>query len=119
MTEIRRPLHDGAGYALLAAAPGITTIALRDSDGDAAMASTDRAGVRQLIEDLTLIASLAPTASTMDRATALAGAVARNFQLLIELDKTNPVAATQIAESIAHHLRSWRPAVFFAAQGSP
>lgn len=43
------------------------------------------------------------------RAAALAGAIRRNFELLRELEKTEPAAVDIIVSSMAAHLRSWRP----------
>lgn len=57
------------------------------------------------------------TPQPVDRAAALAGAVRRNFELLVELAKTDPAAADLIAAAIASHLRSWRPMALLQAGG--
>jgi len=119
MTAIRRRLHDGASYELTSLLPGTAGLDLHDTDGDRAVVTFDRAGVRQLIEDLELIAGLRPTGPTVGTAAALAGAVRRNFELLGELEKTDPAAAELIAASIANHLRSWRPMALLASQVTP
>ena len=65
---IRRDLHDGARYEVAAAAPGLVTLLVIDADGDAAPITVDRAGARQLIEDITLAAGLTPTGPKLGRA---------------------------------------------------
>lgn len=117
--SLRRDLHDGARYDLAAPAPGVTTIDLQDADGDEACLALDRAGVRRLIEDLTLVAGLTPTAPQLGRSAALAGSVQRIFALLEELDKTDPAAAAELVAAIAAHLRSWRPMALLTAQVTP
>jgi len=109
VVNIHRDLRDGAFYRLTAAAPGYTTITARDADGDTATPCLDRADVRRLIDDLTLVAGLAPSAPAVGRAAALAGSVRRIFELLGELEKTDGAAADEIVAAIAAHLRSWRP----------
>lgn len=106
---LRRELHDGAGYELAAAALGVTTLAVHDADADQACIALDRAGARQLIEDLTLAAGLTPTAPQLGRAAALAGTVRVLFERLENLDRTEPEAVAQIIAALAAHLRSWRP----------
>jgi hypothetical protein len=115
MTIIQRSLHDGASYEISANVPGYTGILVEDTDAAMTMIHLDRAGVRQLIEDLEAIAGLVPTAPTVGPAAALAGAVRRNFELIAELQKTDPAAAELLLASIAAHLRSTRP-LLMAAQ---
>lgn len=117
--SLHRDLPDGARYDLAAAAPGITTVAIVDPDGDGACIALDRAGVRRLIEDLTLSAGLTPTTPQLGRGAALAGSVQRIFALLEELDKTDSAAAAEIVAAIAAHLRSWRPMALLTAQVTP
>lgn len=116
--SIRRALHNGAGYSVIAAAHATTALIVRDLDNTASV-GLDRAAARLLIEDIELVAGLRPTESAVPLATALAGAVRRNFELLVELDKLDPAAADRIAAGIAHHLRSWKPLAILAAQGAP
>jgi len=49
----------------------------------------------------------------------LAGAVRRNFELLRELEKTEPAAVDAIVAMMAAHLRSWKPLALIAAQVTP
>ncbi len=112
--SVHRLLHDGASYDLTAAEPGVTVLAVVDADGDLAMPEIDRSQARQLIDDLTLVAGLTPTASAIGKAAAIAGAVRRNFELLAELERADPAAADAIYASIAAHLRSWKPMTMLA-----
>jgi hypothetical protein len=113
---IRRTLRSESSYVLSDESDQLTRLYVKDSDGDESESILDRAEVRRLIDDLTLIAGLAPTASTLGPAAALAGALRRNFELLAELEKTDPAAADQIAASIAAHLRSWKPMILLQSQ---
>ncbi len=116
---LHRELPGGGRYDLTAASPGVTTLGLRDHDNDAALVSLDRAGVRRLIEDLTLVAGLAPTGAVMGRAAALAGAMRRNFKLLRELKRTSPAEADAIVAIAVADLRSWDPVSLLTAQVAP
>ncbi len=117
--SLRRELPAGACYDLNASAPGITTIDVQDTDGEEACLALDRAGVRRLIEDLTLVAGLAPTGAVMGRAAALAGAMRRNFELLRELKRTSPAEADAIVAMAVADLRSWDPVSLLTAQVAP
>lgn len=119
MTSIRRALEDGAEYDLTDPTSGCVVLDIHDIDGDRAVVTFDRAQARQLIDDLTLVAQLTPTAPTIGRAAALAGAVRRNFELLEELRKTEPAEAERILAMIAAHLRSCRPTALLQAEVSP
>ena len=46
----------------------------------------------------------------------LLGAVRRNFELLIELDKTAPGEVNEILAAMVQSVRSYRPQVLIAAQ---
>lgn len=107
--ECPRDLLDGSAYRLVAAAPGTTTLHLRDPDGDVAVATLDRAEVRRLIEDAELVAGLRPVPSGMDPALALRGSLRRIFERLAELQRTNPAAVAAIVAEMTAHLRSWQP----------
>lgn len=108
--SVRRDLHDGAGYSVIASAPGVTALVVRDPlDGEEACIGLDRAATRRLIEDLELVAGLRPTGARVDLATALAGSARVLFERIRELDKIDPTAADRIASAIAAHLRAWRP----------
>jgi hypothetical protein len=50
------------------------------------------------------------------QAAVLAGAIRRNFELLKELEKTQPAAADLIYAMIANHLRSVSPLALLHAQ---
>ncbi len=112
--SLHRLLHDGAGYTLTAAAPGVTVLSVSDQDGESAAPAIDRPQVRQLIEDLQLVAGLTQTAARLPLEQALIGTARRLFERLAELDKTDPLAADRIAAAIACHLRSWRPVALLA-----
>jgi hypothetical protein len=114
MTTIHRPLHDGADYDLTDPTPGYVGLTIQDAHGDRVVVALDRTRVRQLIDDLTLVAQLTPTSPTIGRAAAIAGAVRRNFELIDELRKTEPAEAERILAMIAAHLRSCRPVVLRA-----
>ncbi len=75
--SVHRRLPGGGSYTLDALAPGVTTMSIRDADDDLAVLGFDRADVRQLIADLTLVAGLTPTGPTVTRAQAAANAIAR------------------------------------------
>lgn len=109
-----RQLHDGASYTLTAAMPGVTVLAVTDADCDSASPALDRAQVRQLIEDLQLVAGLTQTMSCLPLEQALIGSARRLFERLAELAKTDPFAADRIAVAIANHLRASRPVVLLA-----
>lgn len=111
---VTRMLHDGASLEIGSVSLGVTTIGVRDADGEIASVSLERAAVRQVIADLELIAGLRPTTTGARAALALAGAVRRNFELLGELDKTDPAAVDLIVASMLAHLRSWRPMLLTA-----
>lgn len=111
---LHRPLHDGASYYLTAAAPGVTVLTVTDADDDTAAPALDRSQVRQLIEDLQLVAGLTQTASRLPLEQALIGSAQRLFERLGELGKMDPAAADRIAAAIASHLRSARPMALLA-----
>lgn len=46
----------------------------------------------------------------------LLGAMRRNFELLVELDKTAPADVDAIVAVAVNHLRSWRPQALLALQ---
>lgn len=46
----------------------------------------------------------------------LLGAIRRNFELLVELDKTAPGEVNEILAAMVKHIRSYRPQVLLAAQ---
>ena len=52
-------------------------------------------------------------------ATVLAGAVRRNFQLLAELEKTDPAAVDVIVAMMTAHLRSWKPKAMLQSEVTP
>ncbi len=112
--SIHRLLHDGAGYTLTAAAPGVTAISLADADGDTASPALDRSQVRQLIEDLQLVAGLTQTMARLPLEQALIGSARRLFERIAELSKVDPAAADRISAAIAAHLRSAHPVVMLA-----
>lgn len=111
---VHRPLHDGASYVLTAAAPGVVTLSVSDATDGAATIALERMGARRLIDDLTLVAGLAPTAPLVGLAQALAGSARLLFDRLDELDKTDPTAVDAILATIVAHLRSRRPAALLA-----
>ncbi len=43
------------------------------------------------------------------RATQLLGAMRRNLELLVELEKTDPAGVATIVAALVSHLRSWKP----------
>lgn len=45
----------------------------------------------------------------------LLGAVRRNFELLVELEKTHPGDVTAILAAMVQHIRSYRPQALMAA----
>lgn len=112
--SVHRRLRGGGSYTLDAAALGVTTLAARDADDDLAVLGFDRAEVRQLIADLTLVAGLTPTGPTVTRAQALTGSARRLFEALAELDKTEPAVVDAILATIVAQLRSWRPVALLA-----
>lgn len=114
MTAIHRQLHDGAACDLTAAAPGVTVLSLTDTDGDTATAALDRSQVRQLVEDLQLVAGLTQTEARLPLEQALIGSARRIFERIAELAKTDPYAADRIAAAIACHLRASRSVVLLA-----
>lgn len=108
----RRELHDGAGYTLTAAAPGVIVLAARDAHGGEAHPAFDRAQARQLIEDIELVAGLRPTAAKIDLAAALAGSLRILLQRIDDdLERADPGAADQLRLAMIAHLRSKRPAL--------
>ncbi len=108
--EVRRDLHDGAGYTLTAPAPGVTALAVVDADGDTATPCFDRAAARQLVDDIMLVAGLKPTGATVDLATALEGSARILFQRIDdELERQDPAAADRIRAAMVEHLRSKCP----------
>lgn len=119
MTAIHRQLPDGASYELCAPDRAHTALSLTDADGDRSVVTLDRAQVRQLIEDLTLVAGLAPTGAIVGPAARLAGAMRRNFELLRELKRTSPAAADAIVAMVVADLRSWDPVSLLTAQVAP
>lgn len=111
-TTVHRQLHDGAGYDVTAAAPGVTVLAVRDADGDTAAPAIDRAQARQLIEDIELVAGLRPTAARTDLAVALAGSLRILLQRIDDdLERADPAAADELRLALIAHLRSKRPAL--------
>ena len=48
------------------------------------------------------------------RGTMLLGAVRRNFELLVELEKSSPADVDAIVAAMLPHLRSWRPTALLA-----
>jgi hypothetical protein len=113
---IRRALHDGAGYEVAAPAPGLVTLLAIDADGDTAPITVDRAGARQLIEDITLAAGLAPTAPQLGAGQALRGSARILFERLRELKRTDPAEADVVVATIVMDLRSWDPISLLIAQ---
>lgn len=113
-----RILADGAEYTVSAVEPGITTLAIRDADGDDAAVSLDRAGARRLVDDLELAAGIRPTPPTIGRAAALAGSIRIIFEQLRELDKTEPAEVEALVASLVSHVRSWRHVALLAG-GAP
>lgn len=51
----------------------------------------------------------ATATATSSRATMLLGAMRRNFELLVELEKTDPAGVVLIIDALVAHLRSWKP----------
>lgn len=107
--DINRDLRDGAGYRLTAEPGYITAITLRDPHGDVACIAIDRIDVRQLIDDLMLVAGLTPTPARVPLATALAGSVRTVFERLDQLDKINAFEAAKLRKTMVDHLRSSAP----------
>lgn len=108
--HIHRPIHDGAEYLVSAPTPGVTALCVQDADGDSATVSFDRSGVRQLIDDLSLVAGFTPTGMTLDLAKALEGTVRILFERLDEqLERQDPAAADRIRVAMIAHLRSKAP----------
>lgn len=118
MTNLHRDLHDGAAYDLTAAAPGVTVLCIQDADGDAASPALDRQQVRQLIEDLQLVAGLTATAARLPLEQALIGSARRLFERLEDLERVDPAAVDRIIAAITCHLRSSRPVALLAG-GAP
>ncbi len=116
---IHRSLPDGASYELCDPMPGLTALMLTDHDGDRVVVTLDRAAVRRLIDDLTLIAGLSPTAPVVGLAASIAGAMRRNFELLRELKRTAPTEADAIVAMAVADLRSWDPVSLLTAQVAP
>lgn len=112
--SIHRQLHDGASYTLTAATPGVTTVAVQDADGDTATLAIDRSQVRQLIEDLQLVAGLTATMARLPLEQALIGSARLLFERLADLEKTNPAAVDRIISAITSHIRSSKPAALLA-----
>lgn len=119
MTAIHRPLPDGGSYELCAPVPGYTALTMHDADGDRAVVTFDRGAARHLIDDLTLIAGLAPTAPQLGRAAALAGSARVLFERLRELKRDNPAGADMIVAMIVADLRSWDPVSLLTSQVAP
>lgn len=114
MTSIHRPLRDGAEYTLTAATPGVTVLATRDPDDDTTSIALDRPQVRQLIEDLQLVAGLTATMARLPLEQALIGSARLLFERIADLEKVDPAAADRIVAAIASHVRSSRPAALLA-----
>lgn len=107
--DINRDLRDGASYRLTAESGYVTAITLRDPHGDVACIAIDRADVRQLVEDITLVSGLQPTPAKIGLATALAGSARTLFDKLDQLNKIDPGAAATLRRSMVDHLRSSAP----------
>jgi len=107
--DINRELRDGAGYRLTAEPGSITAITVRDPHGDVACIAIDRIDIRQLIDDLTLVAGLRPTPSAMGLAGALTSSARMLFMRIQDLDRQDPVAAAELRKTMVDHLRSSAP----------
>lgn len=119
-TTLHRDLHDGGCYELTALNVGgvsYLALVLADADGDRAVVTLDREQQRRLIGDVTDLGGLQQTPATLGAAAALAGAVRRNFELLRDLEKTDPAGVDAIVASMATHLRSWKPLALLATTG--
>lgn len=115
---LHRELVDGASYDLYGGEPGLLGLRVRDANGGDALVYVTADQLRRLLDDLDPDKRWR-TPGTIGRAAALAGAVRRNFELLIELEKSDPAGAELIFASIANHLRSHRPMVLLAALVTP
>lgn len=49
----------------------------------------------------------------------LLGAIGINFELLKELEKTQPHEVEQIVKAMVDHVRAWKPMVLLASQDTP
>lgn len=108
--SVHREFHDGISYDIIASAPGVTTLSIADADGDRSVPSFDRAGARQLLDDIELVAGLRPTASKLDLAAALAGSLRILLQRIDDdLERVSPAAADELRLAMIAHLRSKRP----------
>lgn len=115
--QILRDIPNGASYWISEAVPGITAITICDVLLDAASIELDQAAARQLIKDLEMVAqphSTVPTpnagpAMAADRALALAGLVQIVFQRLGELDRVDPVGASNIVAAMSAELGRMGP----------
>lgn len=54
--------------------------------------------------------------TTTPKGTLLLGAVRRNFELLVELEKSTPHDAVEIVAAMIDHIRAWKPQLLLAAQ---
>lgn len=54
-----------------------------------------------------MVTASAPTMT--DRGRTLLGAMRRNLELLVELEKTAPGDVLTIVEALVHHMRAWKP----------
>lgn len=107
LLTVKRDLHDGASYEVMAALPSITVLTVRDPSGDVVIPAFDRAQVRQLIEDLELVAGLQPTGPKIDLETALTGSIRILMRKIDDdLERVNPPAAARLRAMMFAHLRS-------------
>lgn len=57
--------------------------------------------------------------SLSPRARQLLGAISINFELLRELEKTQPAEVELIVGAIVNHVRAWKPMALLASQETP